>query len=451
MPQQAGAAVTYRRWRKLTIAKALLVATGVWWGLCMQLIFYGGAGHPLAQLPNVDWYLGMMLVYSYRLFTSRDARFARVHQRDMLPIALCDFIGTVGTTVGLEYAGSAIFGIIFASVTVWSAMFTCLILKKRQTRKQTLGILAVVAGLALPALEVSDADPADELEVHIGIALTCVGTLFYSLEYVLCERVFTLHDKPSDAKEVCFWTGAWGLSFTCVWLAFVTVPRWRELVTDEVAAAGGSPALLAFLYVTHCLNNSVHNVAWFTVCELESGVSTGLLMGLKAASLFFASAAFFCSSDHPEQCMTLLKFLSTVVVLVGTAVYYGLRLPRWPVCCSPSKRSHRGMRRLTPDMEASELGELAGEPVIGPAEEAGGAGAVDPALDMAPEVHEVRERSSTRPPKMESVEPLDDEPLPPERVASSAPVVVRTRERALSRTPLVAGSRSTGWEEEIVE
>ena len=34
--------------------------------VCMQLLFYQGAGHPLAQLPNLDWYLGMSLVYFHR-------------------------------------------------------------------------------------------------------------------------------------------------------------------------------------------------------------------------------------------------------------------------------------------------------------------------------------------------------------------------------------------------
>ena len=46
------------RWfrSRLFWAKFLLVATGVWWGIGMQLIFYEGAGHPLALLPNLDWY-----------------------------------------------------------------------------------------------------------------------------------------------------------------------------------------------------------------------------------------------------------------------------------------------------------------------------------------------------------------------------------------------------------
>lgn len=142
---------------RLGFAKFWLVGTGVFWGLAMQLIYYEGGGHPLHLLPNVDWYVGMMLVYSGRCCRPRDTRFADAQQRHMFPIAVCDFIGTVGTTIGLLFAGSAIFGIIFASVTVWSAMFACCILHKKQTTLQLAGILTVMAGLSLPALDEHDA------------------------------------------------------------------------------------------------------------------------------------------------------------------------------------------------------------------------------------------------------------------------------------------------------
>lgn len=63
----------------------------------------------------------------------------------------------------------------------------------------------------------------------------------------------------------------------------VTVPRWETLVTGEVLSKGGRPAVIAALYVSHTLNNAVHNLAWFYVCELEGGVTTGLLQGVKVS------------------------------------------------------------------------------------------------------------------------------------------------------------------------
>ena len=113
------------------------------------------------------------------------------------------------------------------------------------------------------------------------------------------------------------------------------VNREEDIVRFHEVARGGDVLWILFLYATHCLNNSVHNLAWFVICELEGGVSTGLLMGVKAALLFFASAVFFCDSTHPEQCLTPSKGIATVVVLLGTTIYYAPeeKLPRLPRAC----------------------------------------------------------------------------------------------------------------------
>tara|TARA_B100000524_G_scaffold341300_1_gene235232 strand:+ start:152 stop:619 length:468 start_codon:yes stop_codon:yes gene_type:complete len=127
--------------------------TGVWWGICMQLIVYEGAGHPLSLLPNITWYIGMMLCDLGSLCRTRSPHYARVSHAHMIPIGLCDWLGTVGTTVGLVRCGSAIFGIIYSSVTVWAALFSCCILNKSQSPLRVAGILAVVVGLILPTIE----------------------------------------------------------------------------------------------------------------------------------------------------------------------------------------------------------------------------------------------------------------------------------------------------------
>lgn len=305
----------------------------------MQLIVYQGAGHPFAMLPNLDWYVGMMLVGVHRAWPDATGRYPMVEQRHVLPIAICDYLATIGTTVGLIMSGSALFGIIFSSVTVWTAFFTCCLLRKSQTLLKMLGIATCVVGLSLPTLDQAQDTAEGGDELFVGIILTFVGTLFYALEYTLCERAFTLYDRPLDSKQLCFYTGAWGLAFTCVWMAAYTLPHWDEIVTSEVLAAHGSPGLIIFLYATHTLNNGVHNAAWFVVCELESGVSTGLLMGLKAAALFLASAVCFCKDQSPwpekldahrEQCMTPTKVAATCIVLLGTALYY------WPTKQPPT-------------------------------------------------------------------------------------------------------------------
>ena len=123
---------------------------------------------------------------------------------------------------------------------------------QRQSWTRLFGIGVVICGLSLPMTEYKvDHDQDGSPELLWGVALTFCGTFFYALEYTLCERAFTLYDKPVDSKELCFQTGAWGICFTAIWFAAYTIPHWHELVVEEVADANGSPLLIALLFATH--------------------------------------------------------------------------------------------------------------------------------------------------------------------------------------------------------
>ena len=79
----------------------------------------------------------------------------------------------------------------------------------------------------------------DGQAIVVGIALTALGTLFYAFEYVLCERLFTQYKQPVDSKQLCLYTGMWGMLFTLVWMCVYTFPNWERIVTQEVRDAGG--------------------------------------------------------------------------------------------------------------------------------------------------------------------------------------------------------------------
>ena len=67
----------------------------------------------------------------------------------------------------------------------------------------------------------------------------------------------TPYAQPLDAKELCFYTGMWGMVATLFWICCYTVPRWDAVVTEEVAAASGDVRWILLLYASHTLNNAV--------------------------------------------------------------------------------------------------------------------------------------------------------------------------------------------------
>lgn len=314
---------------KLYWGRFWLVASGMFWGVSMQMVVYEGGGHPLNQLPNFFWYLGFLLVYGHTWWV-KGGRFGnpnkyidvseKQHQLSIsIPVGILDWLGTTGLTIGLILSGSAIFGIIYASVTVWTALLACIVLGKRITPIKAVGIAAVVAGLGLPSLDDNGEGENGDM-VFLGILITTAATFFYAIEYVWSERAFGMH--KIDGTQFCFWSGVWGLVITVLWLVLYTIPNWDELVTQEIEKVNGRVWLICVIYVLHIINNAMHNWAWFTVCELEGGTSTGLLMGVKAAFLFFGSSVSFCSPEHPEQCLTRYKLAAVVCVISGASMYY---------------------------------------------------------------------------------------------------------------------------------
>jgi drug/metabolite transporter (DMT)-like permease len=339
--------------RRLFWGKVGLLTTGVFWGATMQLIVYQGGGHPLNQLPNIPWYLSFLLVYFFT-YCRKDGRWHPTekyvdltdHQWQIVfPVGVFDWLGTSGLTIGLVWAGSAIFGIIYSSVTIWTALFAWCLLGRDQSAMQISGIFFVVGGLILPCLDNAEGSELEDLIVP-GILITIAATIFYGLEYIVAERGFSLF-KPRacggssvDCTQMCFQSGLWGLLITVIWIVVYTIPNWDELVTQEVERRNGHWPTIWLLYFLHTFNNAFHNWAWFTVCELEGGTSTGLLMGVKAALLFCASAAAFCSPSHPEQCITPLKLGAIASVLLGAVLYYWPEHVPLPLCgrwCQPRR------------------------------------------------------------------------------------------------------------------
>ncbi|KAH8050195.1 hypothetical protein JL721_11456 [Aureococcus anophagefferens] len=318
------------------IAKVIFLATGVWWGVGVQLMVYAGiAAEPSALLPNFTWYASMLLglLLSERFVRvsccsaeepagcgvslgpaaarprgGRRGKARRcawwrlpparglVGDRDLVAAALCDYFGTVATAMGLTLAGSGIFGIIYSSVSCWAALFSYCILGRR---------LVPLSALRAPPCA---SDAAGETPVASATD----------------ERDAAEPRRASGNEaivEMMYYMGLWGLGLSALYTAVVVAPRWDYLVAAPVRVSGATPRYLTALVVSHTFSNWLHNLSWFIICDREGSVATGLLQGLKAVLLFGGSSLAFCDRQE-SQCMTRPKVLATAIVVAGTAIYY---------------------------------------------------------------------------------------------------------------------------------
>eukprot|EP00913_Durusdinium_trenchii_P000083 g73.t1 len=73
-------------------------------------------------------------------------------------------------------AGSSIFAVVYASVTIWAALLSRILLQRRLSRRQWLSIGSVFGGLALTGLDAKSLGP----EVFMGSLMIATGTILHA-------------------------------------------------------------------------------------------------------------------------------------------------------------------------------------------------------------------------------------------------------------------------------
>lgn len=252
--------------------------------------------------------------------------------------------GNVTGVLGLIFAGSGVFQVVYSSVVLFTALLSRVFLNKSPQPKQWLALFLITLGLAVSALggvgskssAPTDASQASSHTVMIGMLFTLISACFYSCSYTLVEH--TLQD-PKDApseRDLQAYAGLYGLILISCYMAIYTVPNWETLVAQSVAAKHGRMSNVYVAYGTLALSCFLHSVSYYKLVRNVGAVSTGVLQALRAVSVFGISSLVFCS-QHSEQCVTTAKMISMAVVSVGLYAYSAWALPKKAV--SPEAES----------------------------------------------------------------------------------------------------------------
>jgi len=133
-------------------------------------------------------------------------------------IALFDIFAQSMVYTGNNLAGPTIFAIIYSSVTIWTALYSKILLNRILNKLQWMGVILVVIGLSLTA---SDTKKVGE-RVFFGAMLILVGSSFHGLTYVLSERIMTAAHERISIRANC---AVQGLVATIVLLIWQESPR----------------------------------------------------------------------------------------------------------------------------------------------------------------------------------------------------------------------------------
>ncbi|KAJ9457913.1 hypothetical protein DIPPA_17922 [Diplonema papillatum] len=291
-----------------------------------QEVYYTGAGSMKTFLPPMPYFIGMTLVallppqangtppQTPGAVEEKEKDKRNVH-KVMLRIAMLEATGYLTTYLGIAYAGSTVYTIVYGSMSLVVALVRWLITGRTVSKAQLAGILVAVVGISSTALEGLNAPNAVSIET--GVFFTLVGCFAYATEFVYLEDALTF----LPTTTILFTLGKYCTLFFFTLFITVGLPHHRAWLDDQIAAHHGRVEVVVLLYVLLVPCSFLKNYAWLGVIKGDGAVVTGLMQGFRSCFTFAVSAMCFCSPATPTQCFSYRKGFATVLVVAGTLIY----------------------------------------------------------------------------------------------------------------------------------
>ena len=220
--------------------------------LLIEFITFSGGCEKSTMLITLPTTFGMSL----SIVTNWPARkIGIIRWQRVFVIAFFDMLAHVLNMNGLLYAGSAIFTVIYSSVTVYNAIFAHIILKKHLHFFQWCGVVFVMLGLALTSLGTKN----DGKDVFFGICLILVGSMIHSSTYIMSEISLVRTESPIAPQLLCTLLGSIELVAIVCWQIYYTLPNYEQKIIQEIAVHGGNiyHILMAYLLLFGCSDGSL--------------------------------------------------------------------------------------------------------------------------------------------------------------------------------------------------
>ncbi len=289
------------------------VASGSIHPILVQLAAFNGAAEPSTMLVLLPSCLGMSLSI---LFNLSAVGKGDIDWKSILLLSFLDLVSARITLQGMIAAGSTIYTIVNCSMTLFTALFSVLLLKRHLGVVEWVGIGIVTIGLCILGIGCQHEAPG----VSYGVVLILIGCFIHAFSYIVVEYMLVHSDNPVAPEVLCAILGMCGVSFNLAWQVFFTLPRYDELVTQEIRAHDGHLDTILFTYIALMIATSINATCFYNLMGKVGSASTGVLKGLQAVSTFVTSHCAFCSTQQ-AQCFTPLKGVSLTLVLAGVLIY----------------------------------------------------------------------------------------------------------------------------------
>ena len=335
----------------------IYILSGICQPLLMTVCKQAGLADSSAQLYMLFYYLGPTIVLFYTLVQkSTCCQRLQSSQQDSTVsttviikagfVAVFDIVAQSFNYTGASNAGATIFAMIYASVTIWTAIFSRYWLHRNITHVQCIAILIVFCGLCITSFDSVSLGS----DVVRGTIYILIGSCMHGATYVLSEAIMmTSHDdrhdsvvvptvssiddndrRPLPKRERLTYLENSGIQgmVACVgllsWQIVYTIPRWDELIRQPTQAAGTTFVQAIGILLAFGLANLFHSLSfYYTVAHYPGGAtSAGVMKGLQAVLVFVAAHYIYCKKNiDTSMCFTTMKFISLITVVGGVVIF----------------------------------------------------------------------------------------------------------------------------------
>jgi drug/metabolite transporter (DMT)-like permease len=293
------------------------VLSGVTQPLIMTLSKEVGIADPRAQLYMLAYYIGPA---SVACFVTQWPSLPTIGRTAL--IAAFDISAQAMNYTGATLAGPTIFAIIYSSVTVWTAVFSLLVLRRPLSAWQWLGVVTVFGGLCITGLNSHKLGP----QVLHGSTLIFLGSIMHALTYVMSEKIMAGREGITIYAN-CAIQGMVAFFSILLWQLLYTRTHWKEVIEEPMLEATGStswwPAAIGVL-AAFAIANFVHALCFFhTLKHFPGGAtSAGVMKALQAVLVFVVTSVTYCGRlGGPEMCFSNAKLVSLIVVVGGVLLF----------------------------------------------------------------------------------------------------------------------------------
>ncbi|KYF41204.1 transporter/permease protein [Toxoplasma gondii ARI] len=252
------------------------------------------------------------------LLRMRELHLNRRTWRKAFFVAGIDLLHQVAEKAGLVLCGSGAYVLVSSSSIVWTAVISACVLRRKFSSLQWMSLMLICGGISMKAADLTFAWQNEEF---LGVTITFLSAILQGLTFVVNEKYMTSSRDPVSGPALVFMMGVICSSLMLVWSCIWTLPNFQNLVVDRVRERGGSPLRIAAILFGLFCSGAIHSsTLWYIVKHLGA-VTSGVLKGVKTASVFLLGHVFFCHLQE-SQCLNPVKTVSATVCVGGVVLYY---------------------------------------------------------------------------------------------------------------------------------